>query len=357
MDNIIVQSSSHSYQIVVAENIRFQIKKYVTKDYSSIMVVTDDQVAKLYLDDILSNFADDQVYSVIIPSGEQSKSFETYYQLQTEALKHKLDRKSLIIALGGGVVGDLAGFVAATFLRGIDYIQAPTTILAHDSSVGGKVAINHELGKNLIGSFYPPVAVIYDVETLNSLSPSEIRSGYAELVKEALISNAYFFEEILATNLADLSNQVLIDHLKKGIRVKAEIVESDEKEAGIRKFLNLGHTLAHALEAELGYGVITHGEAVAIGTLFAMRVSEETFDVTLPYEEFKQWLIENEYPLQLPSLDIDKLIHIMKLDKKVVNHKIQMVLMKAIGQLVVVEIDDEKLHYFLKKFISELMDK
>src|SRR5699024_9349766 len=143
----------------------------------------------------------DQVFQVIISSGEQSKNIETYYKLQTEAIQNGLDRHSLIIALGGGVVGDLAGFVAATFLRGVDYIQVPTTILAHDSSVGGKVAINHELGKNLIGSFYPPRAVIYDVETLISLSRNEVRSGYAELLKEALISNKGFLNDVLQTEL------------------------------------------------------------------------------------------------------------------------------------------------------------
>src|SRR5690625_701844 len=130
---------------------------------------------------------------MVIPAGEKSKNIETFYKLQTEAIEHGLDRNSLIIALGGGVVGDLAGFAAATFMRGIDYIQMPTTILAHDSSVGGKVAINHELGKNLIGSFYPPKAVIYDVETLSSLTKKEVRSGYAELVKEALIREEKFF--------------------------------------------------------------------------------------------------------------------------------------------------------------------
>src|SRR5690625_1827537 len=267
MAQLTVQSSSHEYNIFIGENIRHQLKQYIHKDYSSIMIVTDEHVAKLYLHDIKGNFGSDQVFQVIIPNGEQSKGIDTYYKLQTEAIQNGLDRHSLIIALGGGVVGDLAGFVAATFLRGVDYIQIPTTILAHDSSVGGKVAINHQLGKNLIGSFYPPRAVIYDVETLQSLEIHEVRSGYAELVKEAFISDPKLVKELLETRLTELSNETLATHLQQGIKVKADIVEADERESGVRMYLNLGHTLAHALEAELGYGELTHGEAVAIGML------------------------------------------------------------------------------------------
>ncbi len=170
-----------------------------------------------------------------------------------------MDRQSLIIALGGGVVGDAAGFAAATFMRGVGFIQMPTTILAHDSSVGGKVAINHEQGKNLIGSFYPPDAVIYDIQTLHTLSKQEVRSGYAELVKEALLADANFFQELMSQRLSSLTNRQLAEHLTKGIRIKSTIVEQDERESSVRKFLNLGHTLGHALEAMLGYGKWTHG--------------------------------------------------------------------------------------------------
>src|SRR5690625_3186368 len=194
MNELTVHSSTNTYKVVIKEKVRFRINEYLLKKYSSILIITDDHVANLYLDDVKQSLTNYNVYSSVVPHGEASKTIKTYYSLQTDALKNGLDRHSLIIALGGGVVGDLAGFVAATFMRGIDYIQVPTTILAHDSSVGGKVAINHELGKNMIGNFYPPVAVLYDVETLNSLGKSEVRSGYAELIKEAFIADDLFLQ-------------------------------------------------------------------------------------------------------------------------------------------------------------------
>lgn len=355
MNKIVVQSSSHAYHIEIGEDIRLQLKKFLPKQYSSVMIISDNNVADLYLDDIRENFINDRVFEAIIPSGEQTKSIEYFYQLQTEAIENGLDRQALIIALGGGVIGDLAGFVASTFLRGIDYIQIPTTILAHDSSVGGKVAINHELGKNLIGSFYPPKAVIYDVNTLQTLSDHEVRSGYAELMKEALIADEKFYQQILATDITNLSTKQLKDHLRNGIQIKAAIVEADEKESGDRMFLNLGHTLGHALEAELGYGKLTHGEAVAIGLLFALRVSEQHFSTKLPYDSLLQWLKKNNYPLTLPTIKVERLIAKMKLDKKVVNETIQMVLIKNIGKPIVTEINDSVLTKYLTSFLGELV--
>lgn len=357
MEPIVVQSSSHTYQIVVGENLRFNIHEYLPKDYSTIMVITDETVARLYLDDVLKGLAHHRVYHSVIPAGEQSKNIDMYYQLQTDAISNGLDRRSLIVALGGGVVGDLAGFVAATFMRGIDYIQVPTTILAHDSSVGGKVAINHEQGKNLIGSFYPPRAVIYDVNTLTSLSPNEIRSGYAELVKEALISDHLFFSELMEAKLDALTNDELVRHIQKGIQVKAKVVEADEKESGMRKFLNLGHTLGHALEAILGYGRLTHGEAVAIGLLFALQLSEDTFAMKLPRKPLKAWMEANHYPMTLPKLDVNEIISVMKKDKKAVNSQIQMVLLEEVGRPTVVDFSDEAMRKALNTFLGELIEK
>ncbi|MBT2214264.1 3-dehydroquinate synthase [Virgibacillus dakarensis] len=356
MEKLFVQTSTHPYFIYTGEDIRFSITELLPKNYSSYFIITDDVVAKLYLDDCLQNFSQDQqVAHSIIPHGEQSKSVDTYYQLLTDALSYGLDRQSLIIALGGGVVGDIAGFVAATFMRGVDYIQIPTTILAHDSSVGGKVAINHELGKNLIGSFYPPKAVIYDTATLTTLAAREVRSGYAELMKEALIKDESFFHDLLGTSLSALTNDQLVSHLQSGMVIKAEIVEADEKESGIRKHLNLGHTLGHALEAELGYGKLTHGEAVAIGMLFALRVSEKLFSINLPYDELYNWLKQNHYPLTLKRLNPDLLLRKMKSDKKSVHNKVHMVLVKQIGQIQDVEVPDQDLALLLDTFLRELV--
>jgi len=355
MERLTIKSSTITYDIIIGENIRFELGTYINKKYSTILVITDENVAKLYLDDVRKSLTGHNVFQYIIPTGEKSKSLEQYYALQTSAIESGLDRNSLIIALGGGVVGDLAGFVAATFMRGIDYIQMPTTILAHDSSVGGKVAINHELGKNLIGSFYPPVAVLYDIGTLPSLSRKEIRSGYAELLKEGLISNRDLFETMLSVNLTTITNETLQKHILEGIKVKAEIVEADEKEHGIRSHLNLGHTFAHALEAELGYGAITHGEAVAIGLLFSIHVSEAVYNIELPYERLKTWLEYNEYPLQSFSFDPTKIAHRMKTDKKATNQEVKMVLLKGPGQLITKEISDEKMTDYLQTFAERLV--
>src|SRR5690625_1636500 len=235
MDKIKINTENDFYSIYLGNNIHKNIDQYITKDYSSIVIITDETVAKLYLRDVQDNIQKHNVYVKMIKSGEQSKTIDGFYDLHSFLIESGCDRNSVVIALGGGVVGDLAGFVAATFMRGIDYIQLPTTILAHDSSVGGKVAINHELGKNLIGNFYPPAAVIYDVDTLSSLPAREVRSGYAEIVKEALIANDELFKQLMTINIAQVSSEQLTEHLLKGIQVKEKIIERHEKESRRRK--------------------------------------------------------------------------------------------------------------------------
>ncbi|WP_267128987.1 3-dehydroquinate synthase [Radiobacillus deserti] len=337
--------------------IRKQVIKYLPKSYESIYIVSDQTVADLYLEDIKKQFASNQVDSYVVPSGEASKSIDQYYELITDALEKGLNRHSLVIALGGGVVGDLVGFFASTFMRGIDFVQMPTTILAHDSSVGGKVGINHALGKNLIGSFYPPVAVIYDVETLKSLPLREVRSGYAEVVKHGFLEGESFFRDVIRADLTKpLDERTLTKHLLQGIQVKAAVVERDERESYHRMFLNFGHTLGHALESELGYGTWTHGEAVAIGMLFALKVSQRTFRVDLPYEAYYEWIKTNGYPTVLPPLKAESLINKMKKDKKTKNKQIQMVLLKAVGHPVIQQMEEEFLYNQLKDFLGELVD-
>ncbi|MUK87273.1 3-dehydroquinate synthase [Ornithinibacillus sp. L9] len=358
MKKLSIKSSSHSYPVYIGENIRFNLSNLVRKSYSSFLIITDENVGGLYLDDVKQSIGiSDNIHHVVIPAGEQSKNIQSFYALHTKAMEYGLDRNSLIIALGGGVIGDLAGFVAATFMRGIDYIQVPTTILAHDSSVGGKVAINHELGKNLIGNFYSPRSVIYDVTTLHTLPLKEIRSGYAELIKEALLADQELFQDILQTNLDSLSNSKLIEHLKKGIHIKAKIVEQDERETGSRKYLNLGHTLGHGLEAELGYGAITHGEAVAIGLLFALYVSEKEFSNNLAFENVFHWFHRNQYPLHIQNMDVNALLDRMRLDKKTLMQRIQMILLKKISEPQIMEFDNYKLEQYITGFISYLNDR
>ncbi|WP_077326683.1 3-dehydroquinate synthase [Virgibacillus siamensis] len=350
-----VKSDSGTYDVYVGEQLRYKIESLLPKSYSSVMIITDDLVARHYLEDVRNSIIQyDRVYTSIINHGESSKSIDTFYRLHSDAIDYGLDRKSLIIALGGGVVGDLAGFVAATYMRGIDFVQMPTTILAHDSSVGGKVAINHQKGKNLIGNFFSPAAVVYDVDTIHSLSAQEFRSGYAEIVKEALIADRHFFDELMQTGLSRLTNAEIASHINKGIAIKAEVVESDEKEAGIRKHLNFGHTFGHALEALQGYSGIAHGEAVAIGMLFALQVSEAVFSVQLPFDKLYSWLETNSYPLQLPEMDLQHIINTMKLDKKTEGTTIQMVLLKSIAHPVTVEVSDADLKNHLELFKKKL---
>lgn len=355
MKQLTIRSIQRNYPIVMESGLRFHLKKWLHEDYSSILIITDDKIADKYLNDVTSSLQDKTIYTSVVPSGEASKNIEEYYKLQSKAIESGLDRKSLIIALGGGVIGDLAGFVAATFMRGIDYVQMPTTILAHDSSVGGKVAINHASGKNLIGCFYPPAAVLYDTETLTSLPYREVRSGYAEILKEGLIADYSLAGELLPLSLKQISPDQLENHLEAGIKVKANIVEADEKESGVRKYLNFGHTLGHALEATLGYGQVTHGEAVANGMLFALHVSENVYGELLPFLELYRWMIRNAYPIiDIEEAQIDQLIKSMKSDKKSVSGHIQMVLLHKVGEPTVENLDDSSVEAYIKTYIERM---
>ncbi|MFC0189330.1 3-dehydroquinate synthase [Fictibacillus aquaticus] len=324
---------------------------------TSLMVISDDNVAPLYLSDVTAELSKTAlpVYDHIVPHGDQEKSFQNYFSCQTAALEFGLDRHSVIIALGGGMVGDLAGFVAGTYMRGIRFIQVPTTLLAHDSSVGGKTGINHHLGKNMIGVFHHPEAVIYDAEYLKTLPQHEIRSGFAEVIKHAIIKDRSFYRYLHENvrSLDDLGYGTRLEEaITKGIQIKAEIVQEDERENGVRALLNFGHTLGHAIEAELGYGKWTHGDAVAAGMLFALRIGASVYGTSLIEDsEINEWLQELGYP-QLPaSLSPEKLLSRMKKDKKAHSGTVKMVLLPEIGKAEVREVPDplliEELHKFL----------
>ncbi|TLS35912.1 3-dehydroquinate synthase [Pseudalkalibacillus caeni] len=347
MEQLTIYTSSKEYPVYIGKGIRKRWKKLVEEmagSYSKYFLIADKTVADLYLKDIQASMPDIPYY--LVESGEESKSIGQFYDCQTAVLEAGLDRDACILALGGGVIGDLAGFVAATFMRGIDYIQLPTTLLAHDSSVGGKTAINHPLGKNLIGAFHQPLAVIYDIETLRSLTGNEWRSGFSEVIKHALIWNPDFYGW-LKQNIKDLGNitdEQLAYLIKEGIRVKAQVVGQDEKESGLRAILNFGHTLGHAIEAELGYGRITHGEAVAIGMVFALRVSEVYYGIDYNMDEITKWFQQFGLPVAIPeTLDEARLVERMKKDKKSSGGKINMILLKEIGKAEKVQIDESVL--------------
>lgn len=358
MKQLQVEHDSGLYSISIGEGLRHSITDYLPTSYRQVFVITDSHVAPLYLQDVKNAFSKETIVSsYVVPAGEQSKSLSVFYDCHTKAIENGIDRESLIVALGGGVVGDLAGYVAASYMRGIDYVQVPTTLLAHDSSVGGKVAINHELGKNLIGHFYQPVAVIYDTETLRTLSNIEWRSGMAEVIKHAWIAKDHaFLEQCYKLNsFSDMESDLVNSILYQGIAVKARIVSDDEREQGIRRFLNFGHTLGHAIEAELGYGKVTHGEAVAVGMDFALKVSESYYNADLNRQKFREWISKHNYPIALlDQLNIHELLHRMTRDKKNIQSEIRLVLLSERGKPEVVSFTVDQIREELKEYHKEV---
>lgn len=340
---LLTVEATRPYQVHIGHNALSAIEDYYGNLFDNadkIAIIADEQVAKLHLDVLKAHFNNNtQLFIKEIPAGEQAKSIATFMDCQTFLLENDFSRKSLIIAFGGGATGDLVGFVASTFMRGIMFIQIPTTILAHDSAVGGKTAINHESGKNMIGTFHQPAAVIYDMRFLQTLPEKEIRSGMAEVIKHAFISNDSWLDELLAIKkFSQLSDTEIAVHLERGIAVKAAIVEEDEFESGVRKYLNFGHTLAHAIEAVLGFGKITHGEAVVLGMAYALELSEHK---KLP--AFLEWCHSNEYPLQeLKKLRFDKLVTIMKKDKKSSEGLLNFVLLQETGKPHLATIEEKE---------------
>ncbi len=352
----VVKTPLKTYPVYVGPGVMNELPRFIKEQLptiTKIMVITDEKVGELYLSQIVQLLTDFHVETVEVPSGEHAKTFDVYYECQTAALDAGLDRRSLILALGGGAVGDLAGFVAATFMRGIPFIQLPTTILAHDSAVGGKVAINHPKGKNMIGAFYQPEAVIYDTDFLSSLPQHEKRSGFAEVIKHGLIQDLSFYQWLKdhILTLEHLSEENLVTFLAKGIEIKSAIVAEDEKETGVRAYLNFGHTLAHAIEAELGYGKITHGEAVMIGMKFAIQLSQKIAGLRMDTETFQSWLQTLGYETNLPAgITIDAFIQRMKSDKKSIDGQIRFVLLNEIGTPQIYELSEEVIREELKKF-------
>ncbi|MCM3766566.1 3-dehydroquinate synthase [Neobacillus niacini] len=356
MATLEIQTESKQYQVFVEEGVRNDIRSFLTNHFPAltrILIITDETVSKLHLERLLAALDPLRPLVFTAPGGENAKTFDVYYDALSTALESRLDRKSVILSLGGGAVGDLAGFVAATYMRGIPFIQIPTTILAHDSAIGGKTAINHPLGKNMIGAFYQPEAVFYDLDFLKTLPPQEVRSGFAEVIKHALIFDPDFYDWLNA-NIADL-NKISMEQLSqcliKGILIKNEFVSRDEREQGVRAYLNFGHTLGHAIEAEMGYGNFTHGESVMIGMVFALKLSIERAGLAFKLEEFIDWITRLGYISEVPaSLSHEKLLRKMKQDKKSVGESVRFVLLEKVGEPIVQTISDSDLLEKLKDY-------
>jgi 3-dehydroquinate synthase len=290
----------------------------------------------------------------VVPAGEGTKNLMQANQLFDRAFEAGLDRRSAIFALGGGVVGDLAGFVAATYMRGISFVQVPTTVLAHDSSVGGKVAVNHPKGKNVIGAFHQPKLVVYDTSALKTLPDREIRSGVAEVIKHGLIWDEKFFEwlESAIEQVCSLDPAITADMLAHSCSIKAKVVAKDEKENDLRAILNFGHTLGHAIEALTDYGTYTHGEAIAIGMVFAAELSAECGKIDRAMvERIRRLLIRTGLPTEVPEqLNPYDLIAAMRQDKKAAGGCLTFVLLSAIGKAEIVNnVDEQTVHGLLAR--------
>jgi 3-dehydroquinate synthase len=303
-----------------------------------VALITDTTLAALYLDTVASALAASGVgvTPVVIPAGEQHKNWHTLNSVFDALLANRCERKTTLIALGGGVIGDLTGFAAATYLRGVPFIQIPTTLLAQvDSSVGGKTAINHPRGKNMIGAFYQPLAVIADTGTLDTLAKREVSAGLAEIIKYGVIRDVPFFswlerniEALVARDAAALAYAV-----QRSCENKAEVVVADEREErGERALLNLGHTFGHAIETGLGYGAWLHGEAVAAGMAIAARVSQAMGTLNAADVARIVTLLKRAgLPVVAPDFGLERYMELMGIDKKVEGGKIRFILLRAIG--------------------------
>lgn len=328
-----------------------------------ILVVTNTTIAPLYLDKTISALTDGNpnvtVESVILPDGEQFKNMDTLMKVFDKAIESRLDRRCTFVALGGGVIGDMCGYAAASYLRGVNFIQIPTTVMAQvDSSVGGKTGINHRLGKNLIGAFYQPQCVLIDTDTLNTLPDRELASGLAEVIKYGLIRDSEFFEwqEKNMPALIARDPTAFTYAIRRSCENKAEVVALDEKESGLRATLNLGHTFGHAIETGFGYGQWLHGEAVAAGTVMAVDMSYRLgwIDDSI-VKRVDKILKQAKLPTAPPdTMTVEMFKSIMAVDKKVADGLLRLILLKGpLGNFVFTgDYDrkalDETLHAFCK---------
>lgn len=307
-----------------------------------VLVVTNETVAPLYLQRLLTALDGFDVSQVILPDGEQYKTLDVWGQIIDELLARRFSRGCTLIALGGGVIGDMTGFAAASYQRGVDFIQVPTTLLSQvDSSVGGKTGVNHALGKNMIGAFHQPKCVIADTASLNTLDDRQLSSGIAEVVKYGLIGDLPFFEwlENNISKLLSRDTSALVYAIARSCQDKADIVSADERETGQRALLNLGHTFGHAIETGMGYGEWLHGEAVAAGMAIAAKLSCRLNWMDGDTERRVVRLLKQAHlPVDPPStLSHERMISLMSVDKKVMDGNLRLVLLKGIGDALVTD--------------------
>ncbi len=345
-----VDLGARSYPIHIGAGLLAKREIFSTSAASDqVLILTNDTIAPLYLDRLCANFDDRSCHTLVLPDGEAHKTLTSFERVLTFMLEQRFERGALLVALGGGVIGDLGGFAAACYQRGIAYLQVPTTLLAQvDSSVGGKTAVNHSLGKNMVGAFHQPQAVIADTETLDTLPDRELHAGIAEIIKYGLIRDYPFFEWLEAhiDELLQRSPDALSHAIQRSCENKAEIVAADEREVGIRATLNLGHTFGHAIETALGYGTWLHGEAVAAGIGIAARLSESIGTLSLDDAIRVESLLRKAgLPISAPpDISAESLLNVMRGDKKNVGGRIRLVLLESLGRAqITVDYPDELL--------------
>ncbi|HEU4516666.1 MAG TPA: 3-dehydroquinate synthase [Steroidobacteraceae bacterium] len=306
---------------------------------AKLLVVTDESVGPLWLPRLEAGLAGREYATCVLPGGEQQKTLGNVATIIDALVSARVTRDGAVLALGGGVIGDIAGFAAASYQRGIAIVQLPTTLLAQvDSSVGGKTGVNHPGGKNLIGAFHQPSAVLSDTDTLSTLPERELRAGFAEIVKAALVADAAFFAWLESNGARVLAREpaALAEAIRRACEIKAAIVASDEREEGRRALLNLGHTFGHAIEAGAGYGELLHGEAVATGLALAAELSARTG--RMPQAEaarVRKLLSSTGLPADPPRLGRERMLELMSMDKKVKGGQVRLVLLDGIGSATV----------------------
>ncbi|MEM8843686.1 MAG: 3-dehydroquinate synthase [Pseudomonadota bacterium] len=339
MNILTVDLGERSYPIYIGMDVLPQgelLKKHING--KQVVIISNETVAPLYLHQLKLALSPNESLDIILPDGEQFKNISSLENIFDQMLSNKCARDVTVIALGGGVIGDITGFAAASYQRGVNFIQIPTTLLAQvDSSVGGKTGVNHALGKNMIGAFYQPQCVIVDINTLHTLPSRELSAGLAEVIKYGLLADYEFFTwlEKNMVKLLELDADFIAYAIEKSCQCKADVVASDEKEkSGRRALLNLGHTFGHAIETGMGYGVWLHGEAVACGMSIAAEFSARLGWISSQdVERINNLISAANLPTSLPAeLAAERILELMSVDKKVMDGKLNLVLLKKIGE-------------------------
>lgn len=340
MKRIDMQFKNTAYPIIIDKGWEATLSKIPSNIFlKKALIISDTNVGPLYSNEIIKALSENDIgiRTILIDPGESSKTIEKAMDIYTTALNFRMDRDSLFIALGGGVVGDLAGFTASTYMRGVPYLQIPTSLLAQvDSSVGGKTAVNHPLGKNMIGSFYQPKGVLINTDTLKSLPVRQISTGLAEVIKYGVIAdkNLFSYLEENIEKVFSFDDKVLNHIIYKSCTIKAKIVAQDEKDKGVRGILNFGHTIGHAIEAETSFTEYTHGESVAIGMVAEAELAQLLGLIDKGFvDRLKNLLLKAKLPIKLPNIDTDRLIKHMQRDKKNKIGKIVFVLPTKLGRV------------------------